>query len=69
MGDEFLAKIAGKVVIDFGCGEGSEAVEMAGGGAKLVIGIDTREDVLQAARQRAVRTGVQKYLSLRIFDE
>ena len=59
MGDEFFTKIAGKVVIDFGCGEGSEAAEMAGRGAKRVIGIDIREDVLQAARQRAVSTGVQ----------
>jgi SAM-dependent methyltransferase len=59
MGDEFFTKIAGKVVIDFGCGEGAEAVEMAGGGAKQVIGIDIREDLLKAARQRAVSTGVQ----------
>jgi SAM-dependent methyltransferase len=59
MGDEFFTKIAGKVVIDFGCGEGAEAVEMAGRGAKQVIGIDIREDLLQAARQRAVSTGVQ----------
>jgi 2-polyprenyl-3-methyl-5-hydroxy-6-metoxy-1,4-benzoquinol methylase len=59
MGHEFFTKIAGKVVIDFGCGKGAEAVEMAGRGAKRVIGIDTREDVLQAARQRAVSAGVQ----------
>ena len=59
MGDEFFTKIAGKVVIDFGCGEGAESVEMAGGGAKRVIGIDIREDLLQAARQKAVGTGVQ----------
>src|ERR1700686_1317943 len=59
MGDEFFNKIAGKVVIDFGCGEGAEAVEMAGRGAKRVIGIDIREDVLEAARQKAVSNGVQ----------
>jgi SAM-dependent methyltransferase len=59
MGDEFFAKIAGKVVIDFGCGEGTEAVEMAERGAKRVIGIDIREEVLQAARQRAVEASVQ----------
>jgi SAM-dependent methyltransferase len=59
MGDEIFTKIAGKVVIDFGCGEGAEAAEMAGRGARRVIGIDIREDVLQAARQRAVSTGVQ----------
>jgi SAM-dependent methyltransferase len=32
---------------------------MAGRGAKLVIGIDIREDVLQAARQKALSAGVQ----------
>lgn len=59
MGNEFLTKIAGRVVIDFGCGEGAEAVDMAGRGARRVIGIDNREDVLQAARQRAASAGVQ----------
>jgi SAM-dependent methyltransferase len=59
MGDEVFTRIAGKVVIDFGCGEGTEAVEMARRGARRVIGIDIREDVLQAARHRAVSTGVQ----------
>ena len=58
MGNEFFAKIAGKVVIDFGCGEGADSVEMAGKGAKRVIGIDNREDVLQVARQKAVSAGV-----------
>ena len=59
MGDEFFSRIAGKVVIDFGCGEGTESVEMAGKGAKRVIGIDVREDVLEAARQKALNAGVQ----------
>jgi 2-polyprenyl-3-methyl-5-hydroxy-6-metoxy-1,4-benzoquinol methylase len=59
MGDEFFTRIAGKVIIDFGCGEGADAVEVAGRGAKRVIGIDIREDVLQAARQKALSAGVQ----------
>jgi SAM-dependent methyltransferase len=59
MGDDFFAKIAGKVVIDFGCGEGVEAVEMAVRGAKRVIGLEIREDLLQTARQRALAAGVQ----------
>src|ERR1022692_4154602 len=45
MGDEFFTKIAG-----------AEAVEMAGRGAQRVIGIDIREDLLQAARQKALST-------------
>src|ERR1700734_2259069 len=59
MGEEFFPRIAGKVVIDFGCGEGADAVEMAQKGAKRVIGIDIREDLLQAAREKALRAGVQ----------
>jgi SAM-dependent methyltransferase len=59
MGEEFFADIAGRVIIDFGCGDGADAVEMARKGAKRVIGIDIREDVLQAARQRAFVMGVQ----------
>ncbi len=59
MGDDFFTKIAGKVIIDFGCGEGADAVEMAGNGAARVIGLDIREDVLQAARQNALDAGVQ----------
>ena len=59
MGDDFFSKIAGKVIVDFGCGEGAEAIEMALKGAKRVIGIDIREDVLQVARQKALDAGVK----------
>ncbi len=59
MGDDIFTRIEGKVVVDFGCGEGSDAVELAGKGAKRVIGIDIREDVLQTARQKALGAGVQ----------
>src|ERR1700683_3999389 len=59
LGEDILSRIADKVVIDFGCGEGADAVEMAANGAKRVIGIDTREDVLQKARAKARRAAVQ----------
>ena len=59
MGEDFFASIQGKVVLDFGCGQGTEAVEMALRGARRVIGIDIREDVLTAARQQALAAGVQ----------
>jgi SAM-dependent methyltransferase len=59
MGPDFFTKIVGKVIVDFGCGEGADAIEMAGKGAKRVIGIDIREDLLQAARQKALTAGVQ----------
>jgi SAM-dependent methyltransferase len=47
-----------RVVVDFGCGEGAEAVEVAEHGAARVIGVDLRESVLAAARHRAERAGV-----------
>jgi SAM-dependent methyltransferase len=59
MGAGFFEKIAGKAVIDFGCGEGADTVEMARRGAERVIGIDIREDVLQAAARKAIAAGVQ----------
>ncbi|MEO7143068.1 MAG: methyltransferase domain-containing protein, partial [Bryobacteraceae bacterium] len=61
MGNEIFTKISGKVVIDFGCGEGADSVEMAQKGAKRVIGIDIREDVLQVARQKAATSEVQSF--------
>src|SRR6266480_7099893 len=42
MGADLFTKIAGKVIIDFGCGEGADTVEIAGKGAKRVTGIDIR---------------------------
>ena len=50
--------IEGRTVIDFGCGSGLEAVEMARRGAKRVIGIDIRETVLGSARRLATLAGV-----------
>jgi SAM-dependent methyltransferase len=58
LGDEFLRSLSGKVVIDFGCGEGSEAVDMAGFGASRVVGLDYREEVLQTARRNAALAAV-----------
>jgi len=59
MGNEFFASIAGKSVVDFGCGDGSDAIEMVEkGNSRRVIGIDIREDVLEAARQKARNAGV-----------
>jgi SAM-dependent methyltransferase len=59
LGVDFFTRIAGKVVIDFGCGDGSDAIEMAKRGAKRVIGVDIRTDVLETARQQALAAGVQ----------
>jgi SAM-dependent methyltransferase len=57
LGKEFLSRIRGKTIIDFGCGQGLEAIELAERGAELVIGIDIREDLLEMARLNAARAG------------
>ena len=56
--DTFLGSVAGKTVIDFGCGEGLEAIDIAQRGARRVIGVDSREDILQTARGNAAAAGV-----------
>lgn len=58
LGPDFLNAIRGRSVIDFGCGEGDDAIEMARRGAGRVTGIDIREEVLEKARLRAVEAGV-----------
>jgi len=58
LGPQFFDEIRGKTVIDFGCGEGAQAVEMAQKGAD-VIGLDLRESVLSKGRQRAAAAGVR----------
>lgn len=58
LGETLFAETAGKVVIDFGCGLGIDAIEMARLGATRVIGIDIRADVLERARIKALQAGV-----------
>ncbi len=53
-----LDGIAGKTVIDFGCGEGREAIELARRHAAAVIGLDIRENILSRARENAIAAGV-----------
>jgi len=58
MGPGVWDHIAGQVVLDFGCGPGNEAVEMAQHGARRVIGIDLRQKWLRMAAARADAAGV-----------
>jgi SAM-dependent methyltransferase len=57
-GSRIFNELKGKSVIDFGCGVGRESVAIAQHGAARVIGIDIRDSVLQAARERAREAGV-----------
>ena len=59
LGDRFWEDIADKLVIDFGCGHGNDAIEMAKRGAKRVIGIDNRPEVLNVARASAKENCVE----------
>jgi len=58
LGKQSLADLRDKVVVDFGCGEGWEAIELARKGAKHVIGVDIRENLLSRAREHAAQAGV-----------
>jgi SAM-dependent methyltransferase len=57
-GERIWDELAGKVVLDFGCGAGEQAIEMAQHGAARVIGLDVRESVLDQARLAAEKAGV-----------
>jgi SAM-dependent methyltransferase len=57
-GRRIWAEVAGKVVVDFGCGGGQEAIDLARQGARHVIGIDIRQWLLDQAAAAAERAGV-----------
>lgn len=58
LGKDFWNCIPGKVVIDFGCGVGTDAIEMAKHGARKVIGVDIQQRFLEQARRAAAQAGV-----------
>ena len=59
LGPELWSAIRGKVVLDFGCGFGNEALEMASRGAREVIGLDIRENALAVGRATQEKAGIQ----------
>jgi 2-polyprenyl-3-methyl-5-hydroxy-6-metoxy-1,4-benzoquinol methylase len=58
LGQQFMRSVVGPVVIDYGCCEGHECIELAKMGLSRVIGIDIRENVLNKARINAAAAGV-----------
>jgi SAM-dependent methyltransferase len=57
LGNTLLERLQGKVVLDFGCGSGECAVDLARRGAARVIGLDIRPVALERARELARRSG------------
>ncbi len=61
-------QVAGKVVLDFGCGFGNEALEIASHGAKQVIGLDVQEELLVIARSRQADARISNCAFATSFD-
>jgi SAM-dependent methyltransferase len=57
-GPGIFDELRGKVVLDFGCGYGENAIELAKNGCAQVIGLDIQEHSLQKARLDAEAAGV-----------
>ena len=57
-GPQIWTEVKGKIVIDFGCGLGREAIEVAQHEATRVIGVEIRENVLRLARAAAEKANV-----------
>lgn len=55
---DLVGNVAGLTVIDVGCGDGELAVELWKRGAK-VTGVDTSPSMIEAARERAARRGIE----------
>jgi 2-polyprenyl-3-methyl-5-hydroxy-6-metoxy-1,4-benzoquinol methylase len=59
-GQDIWTRLTGKVVLDFGCGQGKEAIIAALHGAQRVYGIDIRDASLEIAKQSSMEHGVQE---------
>lgn len=63
------AQLAGKTVIDYGCGSGILAVAALQLGAAKAWGVDIDPQALVASRENAKRNGVGSQLSLQTHDQ
>ncbi|MBP2675314.1 MAG: Methyltransferase type 11 [Deltaproteobacteria bacterium] len=61
-------KVAGAVALDYCCGNGEVAVEMARRGAKRVIGIDISDVAVRNATELAKAEGVGEICEFRVMD-
>src|SRR5215475_6352084 len=58
LGRQIWAEVRGKVVVDFGCGEGHEVIELAERGAGRVVGLETWPRWIVSATERVAAAGV-----------
>jgi ribosomal protein L11 methyltransferase len=60
--------LAGKTVVDYGCGSGVLAIAALKLGAARVVGVDNDPQALAASRENALRNGVADALTLALPD-
>lgn len=60
--------IAGRSVLDIGCGPGHYSVELARRGAGRVVGIDFADNMIAIAREQAAAAGVQDRCTFEVAD-
>jgi len=58
LGEDFLAQVRDRTVIDFGCGDGIATLDLARHGASKVVGLDILEPALERARGHAAAAGL-----------
>jgi len=58
-GEAFSSAVCGRTVLDYGCGSGEGVLSLARLGARRVIGLDIREDVLNCGRELVRAEGVE----------
>ena len=57
-GQGIFEELKGKTVVDFGCGPGDNAIDLAAAGCEHVIGLDMQERFLEQGRAEAARRGL-----------
>jgi SAM-dependent methyltransferase len=68
LGSQIWERVAGRVVLDYGCGTGQDAIELARHGARRVIGLDVVPRHLAAARHAAEAAGVTVQFTDRVDE-
>lgn len=68
MHDWLLANCPGRVVLDYGCGNGEESLFAAQHGAREVVGIDISPVAIENSRQRAEQEGANKVARFQVTD-